>query len=74
MAHIAEAVLPPLPVETVPIARATDAFRRMAQAQHMGKLVLRMGGPDVLVRAPQPRGMVPLDVQRWDEFYRAAAS
>jgi len=59
MSLIAAAVLPPLPLEAVPISRAADAFRKMAQAQHMGKLVLTLSEPDVLVRSPQ-RAEVPI--------------
>jgi hypothetical protein len=32
--------LRPLPVQTVALAEAGQAFRRMAQGQHVGKLVL----------------------------------
>ena len=51
--------LPTLPVETVPISRAADAFRKMAQAQHIGKLVLTLSESDALVRT-QPRTEVPI--------------
>jgi acyl transferase domain-containing protein/surfactin synthase thioesterase subunit/acyl carrier protein len=52
IALIAGGSLPLLPVETVPIARAVDAFRKMAQAQHIGKLVLTMADPEDRVRVP----------------------
>ncbi|HNN97270.1 MAG TPA: SDR family NAD(P)-dependent oxidoreductase, partial [Pseudomonadota bacterium] len=51
--------LPTLPIETVPITRAADAFRKMAQAQHIGKLVLTLSESDALVRS-QPRTEVPI--------------
>ncbi|AKT40597.1 type I polyketide synthase [Chondromyces crocatus] len=40
VALFARGVFAPLPVETFPISRASEAFRKMAQAQHLGKLVL----------------------------------
>ena len=40
MALFAEGELRPLPLTTYPIAQAGDAFHAMAQARHMGKLVL----------------------------------
>ncbi|KYF94033.1 hypothetical protein BE20_07670 [Sorangium cellulosum] len=44
--------LTPPPVETFPISRAAEAFRRMAQGQHLGKLVLTLDDPEVRIRAP----------------------
>ena len=43
---------PPL-VELFPIERASDAFHKMAQAKHRGKLVLQAGSTTTPVRAPQ---------------------
>ncbi|NMO16396.1 type I polyketide synthase [Pyxidicoccus fallax] len=40
------------PIATLPIAQAPDAFRKMAQAQHLGKLVLVVDGTEVSVRVP----------------------
>jgi len=40
VAEVAAAELRPLPTTTFPIARAQDAFRFMAQAKHIGKIVL----------------------------------
>jgi NADPH:quinone reductase-like Zn-dependent oxidoreductase/acyl carrier protein len=49
----AQGVLRPLPVESFPASRAADAFRKMAQAQHIGKMVLTLKEPEapILVRA-----------------------
>jgi acyl transferase domain-containing protein len=38
--QIAAGTLRPLPVQSFPIERAADAFRHMAQAKHIGKVVL----------------------------------
>ncbi len=35
----------PLPVQETPIGQAASAFRTMAQAKHVGKLVLTLGAP-----------------------------
>ncbi len=43
---------PPL-IELFPIEQASDAFHKMAQAKHKGKLVLQAGSPTTLVRAPK---------------------
>jgi NADPH:quinone reductase-like Zn-dependent oxidoreductase/acyl carrier protein len=40
MRFVAEHDLPPLPHQAFPLRRAPDAFRLMAQAQHVGKIVL----------------------------------
>jgi NADPH:quinone reductase-like Zn-dependent oxidoreductase len=40
LAWIREGTLKPLPVQVYPLARAADAFRYMAQARHIGKVVL----------------------------------
>ena len=37
----------PLPLTTFPVERAADAFRHMAQARHVGKVVLTFDRPDV---------------------------
>jgi acyl transferase domain-containing protein/NAD(P)-dependent dehydrogenase (short-subunit alcohol dehydrogenase family) len=41
-AQITKGVLTPLPTEGFPAAAAADAFRHMAQAKHVGKIVLAM--------------------------------
>lgn len=48
LAALADGSLPPLPTRAYPLARASDAFRFMAQARHIGKLVL------VVSEAPAP--------------------
>ena len=54
--------LAPLPVETFPVSRAADAFRKMAQAQHIGKLVLTMGDPEARIQLPaQPSAPIRRD-------------
>ena len=39
-------VFSPPQVESFPLARAADAFRKMARAEHVGKLVLTLDGAD----------------------------
>jgi acyl transferase domain-containing protein len=41
----------PLPVQAVPLASAVEAFRTMAQARHIGKVVVTQEVPAPLVRA-----------------------
>src|SRR5262249_19571485 len=49
---LAQGVLRPLPVESFPISRAIEAFRKMAQAQHVGKLVLTLQDPKAPILVP----------------------
>jgi polyketide synthase 12/epothilone polyketide synthase D len=49
---VAAGVFTPLPITTVPITQAADAFWKMVQAQHIGKLVLTLEHPEVRVRVP----------------------
>ncbi|KYF49377.1 hypothetical protein BE04_23035 [Sorangium cellulosum] len=56
---IAAGVFTPPPIATLPIARVADAFRSMAQAQHLGKLVLTLGDPEVQIRIPTHAGAGP---------------
>jgi acyl transferase domain-containing protein/acyl carrier protein len=51
-----EGALHPLPVEVCPASRAADAFRKMAQARHLGKLAVSLRDPDVAVRVPISSG------------------
>jgi NADPH:quinone reductase-like Zn-dependent oxidoreductase/acyl carrier protein len=44
-----EGSLEPLPFETFPISRAVDAFRHMAQAKHIGKVVVSLEEDNVPV-------------------------
>jgi epothilone polyketide synthase D len=58
----AQGVLEPPPVETFPVSRAVDAFRKMAQAKHLGKLVLTLEDPEVCIRVPaQSRAAIRAD-------------
>jgi acyl carrier protein len=50
-------LLGPQPVETFPVSRASDAFRKMAQAQHLGELVLTLEEPEVQIRVPAESGV-----------------
>ncbi|MEV7180141.1 type I polyketide synthase [Kitasatospora sp. NPDC093679] len=58
LAEFARGTLAPLPCRTRPLARAADAFRLMAGAGHIGKLVLTIPGDGtttaVLREAPSP--------------------
>jgi acyl transferase domain-containing protein/thioesterase domain-containing protein/acyl carrier protein len=47
--------LQPLPRQTLPVSRAADAFRLVAQAKHIGKIVLTMQDVSVTPRRPPPR-------------------
>jgi NADPH:quinone reductase-like Zn-dependent oxidoreductase len=47
--ELASGVLEPLPVEGFPISAAADAFRHMAQARHIGKIVIDVAGVRVSV-------------------------
>jgi epothilone polyketide synthase D len=49
---VSRGILRPLPVETFPITQATVAFRKMAQAQHRGKIILVPDGADAQIRVP----------------------
>jgi acyl transferase domain-containing protein/acyl carrier protein len=47
--HFDSGALRPLPCAAVPASRAADAFSRMAQAQHTGKLAILMRDPDARI-------------------------
>jgi NADPH:quinone reductase-like Zn-dependent oxidoreductase/NADP-dependent 3-hydroxy acid dehydrogenase YdfG/acyl carrier protein len=51
MVMVADGQLPPLPVTAVPVGSAADAFREMAQAGHIGKLVVTVGREPVAADA-----------------------
>jgi acyl transferase domain-containing protein/acyl carrier protein len=51
--------LKPLPVEVFPVGEASAAFRHLAQAKHIGKVVLSMRQSEVLV-APSPESENPI--------------
>ncbi len=42
----------PLPTTSFPISRVSDAFRFMANAQHIGKIVLNVRDPEARLRRP----------------------
>lgn len=45
-----------LPVQTVPFSEIREAYRHMAQAKHIGKIVVTMDSENVdIVKAPPPR-------------------
>ncbi len=46
-------VLKPLPHQSFPVSRVTDAFRTMAQGQHMGRLVVSMEDPELRLVPPR---------------------
>ena len=50
--------LRPLPQQSLPITQAVDAFRCMAQARHIGKIVLSMQAAKVEPQPMQPSGQV----------------
>jgi len=47
--------LQPLPHLALPVSQAEDAFRFMAQAKHIGKIVLSMQDVKVAPRSAPPR-------------------
>jgi NADPH:quinone reductase-like Zn-dependent oxidoreductase/acyl carrier protein len=56
-----EGSLEPLPFETFPISRAVDAFRHMAQAKHIGKVVVSLEVDEVSVVPSAERPSVSPD-------------
>ncbi len=44
--------IPPLPVETFPVSKVSDAFRLMAQAKHIGKVVIVLEDPEAYFELP----------------------
>ena len=55
MARVADGRLPPLPVSTLPMAAAVDAYRQMAQAGHIGKIVLTVDAAPLAADSPPVR-------------------
>jgi myxalamid-type polyketide synthase MxaB len=53
--------LEPLPFETFTISKATDAFRHMAQAKHIGKIIVSLGEDEIRVvpKAEEPVSLGP---------------
>jgi acyl transferase domain-containing protein/pimeloyl-ACP methyl ester carboxylesterase/short-subunit dehydrogenase/acyl carrier protein len=58
MTLFAQGELRPLPLTTYPIAQAVEAFHTMAQAQHLGKLVLTLAERATTAIAPRAGGAV----------------
>jgi acyl transferase domain-containing protein/acyl carrier protein len=56
-----EGSLEPLPFKTFPISRAVDAFRYMAQAKHIGKVVVSLDEDEVSVVPSTKRPAVSSD-------------
>ncbi|QRN93953.1 SDR family NAD(P)-dependent oxidoreductase [Archangium violaceum] len=46
-------VLKPLPHQSFPVSRVTDAFRTMAQGVHMGRLIVTMEDPELRLVPPR---------------------
>ncbi len=44
-------VFRPLPHETFPVSRASEALRKMSLARHVGKLVVRVSDPEAMLQA-----------------------
>jgi acyl transferase domain-containing protein/threonine dehydrogenase-like Zn-dependent dehydrogenase len=57
LAALADGSLKPLPVKVFPFTSVSDAMRFMAQARHVGKIVLR---PSVTGSAAGPSGAAPI--------------
>lgn len=71
-AGLQDGSLQPLPVTAFEVADAADAFRHMAQAKHIGKIVLRMPGrasfevrPDASYLVTGGLGALGLHTARW---------
>ncbi|KQU73852.1 MULTISPECIES: type I polyketide synthase [unclassified Rhizobacter] len=71
-AGLQDGSLQPLPVTAFELAEAADAFRHMAQAKHIGKIVLRMPGrvsfevrPDASYLVTGGLGALGLHTARW---------
>ncbi|HSK05403.1 MAG TPA: amino acid adenylation domain-containing protein, partial [Kofleriaceae bacterium] len=60
----------PLPTTVFPMSKVTDAFHTMAQARHIGKLVLRGNDPDVLL---EPAEDITAELPRLELPARPAA-
>ena len=49
---VAGGVLRPLPLESFPASRAAEAIRKMAEARHIGKLVVRLDDAEAVLDSP----------------------
>jgi NADPH:quinone reductase-like Zn-dependent oxidoreductase len=54
--RLAAGELEPLPRQEIPFARAADAFRRMAEGRHVGKLVLTPSAEEMELEGPALHG------------------
>lgn len=61
LAYVEQGVFTPLPTRPMPVAQIKDAFRCMAQAQHMGKLVIEMKDARLRIAPPTPTARVRAD-------------
>jgi acyl transferase domain-containing protein/acyl carrier protein len=68
MQLFADGQLQPLPLESFSIAEAADAFRHMAQAKHIGKVVLRVKDEPVMLAASS-KAAQPTDSLSSDACY-----
>jgi acyl transferase domain-containing protein/acyl carrier protein len=57
--YVAEGTLRPLPHRTFPISEAINAFRYMAQAKHIGKIVVSLRDPEAQI-VPKVNPVIPL--------------
>lgn len=55
MRLIRKGELRPLPHQTLPLSKAADAFRLMAQAKHIGKIVLSTQGDKIIPKPAAPK-------------------
>ena len=59
LGHFRSGAFKPLPNTVFPFSRAIEAFRQMAQGKHIGKIVLRAGGEEIV-----PQRRLPWDALR----------
>ncbi len=59
MGRLGAGELRPLPHEAFPVSRAADAFRHMATARHVGKIVLDLCDPGVAAVTDRVRRFCP---------------
>jgi acyl transferase domain-containing protein len=64
MQDISEGIWKPLPRQVFPISEAADAFRAMAQGQHIGKIVLSMGDSSAVLIAPAAEAAISFSAAR----------
>lgn len=60
LALVEDGTLRPLPVTVFPVSRAGEAFQYMAQAKHVGKVVLSLRDPEVRIVPLRARGSVEI--------------